>query len=64
MSRCNDHIIANSSFSFWGAFLNKDQNKKVYFPEYFFTNELNHTEEMRKGIFKWAEINENWISLK
>lgn len=64
MSRCDDHIIANSSFSFWGAFLNKNLNKKVYFPEYFFTNELNHSEEIRKGILKWAKINENWISLK
>lgn len=32
MSQCNYHIIANSSFSWWGAFLDQSQYKQVFAP--------------------------------
>jgi len=36
MSYCNDHIISNSSFSWWGAWLNTSDSKIIICPEYWF----------------------------
>lgn len=36
MSLCTNNILSNSTFSWWGAFLNLNQNKKVYAPNIWF----------------------------
>ena len=55
MARCNNNIIANSSFSWWGAWLNKNENKKVVAPTLWFGQIVGeNTDDI---------IPENWIKI-
>jgi len=56
MSHCKHNIIANSSFSWWGAWLNENASKIVITPQRWFSNE----EKQKQTI---DLIPENWIKL-
>ena len=53
MSLCRHHIIANSSFSWWGAWLNPRQDKVVVAPSRWFNN----------GPDTKDLLPDNWVSL-
>jgi hypothetical protein len=36
MSLCKNNIMSNSTFSWWGGFLNQNQDKKIYVPSVWF----------------------------
>jgi hypothetical protein len=54
MSYCNHNIIANSSFSWWSAWLNKNPEKVIIAPKLWFGN---------KKIINEDIVPKSWIRI-
>lgn len=55
MSLCRHHIIANSSFSWWGAWLNQRMDKIVIYPKKWFNDPCNDISDLTPET--WIPIN-------
>ncbi len=56
ISLCNHNIMSNSSFSWWGSYLNKNENKKVFVPSIWFgPNGEKNYEDVYEN--EWIKIN-------
>lgn len=49
-------VIANSTFSWWGAYLNQREDKEVFYPSTWFTGSLNNLKVDDKCPSSWREI--------
>lgn len=50
MSKCDDFIISNSSFAWWGAFLGHNESRRIYAPEYWNKTPTIHTKLYYKNM--------------
>lgn len=57
MSLCKHNIIANSSFSWWGAYFNTSSSKQVYYPSLWFGPAFNSLDTRDICPENWIKIN-------
>jgi hypothetical protein len=59
MSHCRHHIIANSTYSWWAAYINPDDSKIVCYPDQYFNHQLEYLSNNGLKVTEWTSI-EAW----
>ena len=56
MAQCSNHVIANSSLSWWAAWLGKKEGQKVFSPSNWFGPALSHNDTSDLYCKEWYKI--------
>lgn len=58
MKHCKHNIIGNSSFSWWAAYLNENENKMVFTPKKWFNDQF-----YQSSLEKYSIFPDSWVTL-
>jgi hypothetical protein len=66
MGLCKNHIMSNSTFSWWGTFLNKNINKKIVAPSTWFGPDGPNPKDIYESYWNLVnvEYNNGTLNLK
>lgn len=56
MSQCDHHIIANSTYSWWAAYINYNPNKVVCYPNQFYNHQLYYLSIKGMQVNGWTSV--------
>jgi len=56
MSMCDDNVLANSTFSWWGAYMNNTPTKRVLYPSVWYGHQLYYLESRDMFPCTWNRV--------